>query len=58
MCRAALNKLRAAVGDEAVPSVLLGTAAGPDAADVVPADSDSSPAQSLPASGESPFNLT
>lgn len=44
--RAALSKLRAAIGDEALPSVFLGTAAGPDAADVVPADSDSSPTQS------------
>ncbi len=45
-CRAALSKLRAAIGDEALPSVFLGIAAGPDAADVVPADSDSSPTQS------------
>ena len=58
LCRAALNKLRAAIGDEAIPGVLVGTAAGPDAADVVPADSDSSPVQSLPASGRSPFDLT
>ena len=48
VCRAALSKLRAAIGDEALPSVFLGTAAGPDAADVVPADSDSSPTQSSP----------
>jgi len=46
VCRAALSKLRAAIGDETLPSVLVGTAAGPDAADVVPADSDSSPTQS------------
>jgi uncharacterized protein with LGFP repeats len=45
-CRAALSKLRAAIGDEALPIVILGTGAGPDAADVVPADSDSSPTQS------------
>ena len=45
-CRAALSKLRAAIGDEALPNVILGTGAGPDAADVVPADSDSSPTQS------------
>ncbi|DBA79439.1 TPA: hypothetical protein ACH3X2_007713 [Trebouxia sp. C0005] len=44
--RAALSKLKAAIGDESLPSVFLGTAAGPDAADVVPADSDSSPTQS------------
>ena len=41
-----MSKLKAAIGDEALPSVFLGTAAGPDAADVVPADSDSSPTQS------------
>lgn len=45
VCRAALSKLKAAIGDESLPSVFLGTAAGPDAADVVPADSDSSPTQ-------------
>lgn len=43
-----MSKLRAAIGDEALPNVFLGTAAGPDAADVVPADSDSSPTQSSP----------
>ena len=42
VCRAALSRLRTAIGDEALPRVFLGTAAGPDAADVVPADSDSS----------------
>jgi len=47
-----LNKLRAAIGDEAVPSMFLGTASGSDAADVVPADLDSSP-QRLPVSGGS-----
>ncbi|KAL0045027.1 hypothetical protein WJX82_005766 [Trebouxia sp. C0006] len=33
--RAALSKLRAAIGDEALPNVILGTGAGPDAADVL-----------------------
>ncbi len=46
-----MSKLRAAIGDEALPNVFLGTAAGPDAADVVPADSDSSPTQSSPGAG-------
>ena len=45
MCREALKKLRAAVGDESVPGAVLGTAAGADRADVVPAESDSSTPQ-------------
>ena len=36
-CREAIKRLRAAVGDEGVPSALLGNMAGPD---VVPAESD------------------
>ena len=50
MCREALKKLRTAVGDDSVPNAILGTAAGTDRADVVPAESDSSTPQ--PATGE------
>lgn len=40
-CRSAISKLKAAVGDNAVPVVPVGASASSDAADVVPAESDS-----------------
>lgn len=53
-CRDALSKLKAAIGDESAPSANLGTrlgsqAAGSDAADVVPAETETSLPYSLPA---------
>lgn len=55
-----MSKLKAAIGDDAVPGVSLGTrvgaqAAGADAADVVPAETDASMPQSMPAAGQCPL---